>query len=48
LEERFDVMTGLHGTRIEPVTLEEALKKNRPVDEQLLYLVDLFAERGGA
>jgi len=42
LEERFDVMTALHGTRIEPVSLEEALRKPRPVDEGVLYLVDLF------
>ena len=42
LEERFDVMTALHGTKIEPVSLDEALKKPRPVEESVLYLVDLF------
>ncbi len=42
VEEQFDVMTALHGTRIEAVALEEALRRSRPVDPGLLYLVDLF------
>jgi ATP-dependent phosphofructokinase / diphosphate-dependent phosphofructokinase len=42
LEEQFDVMTALHGTKIEAVPLEEALRRSRPVDPGLLYLVDLF------
>ena len=42
LEGRFDVMTALHGTKIEPVRLEEALNTSRLVDSGLLYLVDLF------
>ena len=42
LEGTFDVMTALHGTRIEAVSLGEALGTPRPVDEWLLYLVDLF------
>lgn len=42
LEGRFDVMTALHGTKIEPVSLEEVLRVPRPVDSILLYLVDLF------
>jgi 6-phosphofructokinase len=42
LEGRFDVMTALRGTRIEAVPLREALGKPRPVDEWILYLVDLF------
>ncbi|HDJ29472.1 MAG TPA: 6-phosphofructokinase, partial [Candidatus Acetothermia bacterium] len=31
LEKKFDVMTALHGMQIEPVPLEEALSKPRPV-----------------
>ncbi len=42
LEGRFDVMTAIHGMKIEPVSLEEALSAPRPVDPGLLYLVDLF------
>jgi len=42
LEEQFDVMTAIHGTKIEAVPLEEALRRSRPVDPGLLYLVDLF------
>ncbi len=42
LEGRFDVMTALHGTKIEPVSLEEALSTSRQVDSGLRYLVDLF------
>lgn len=42
LEERFDVMTALHGSRIVPVPLGEALAESRPVDDWLLYMVDLF------
>lgn len=42
LEGRFDVMTALHGTKIEPVSLEEALSAPRPIDPGLLYLVHLF------
>jgi len=38
----FDVMTALQGTRIVPVPLADALGTPRPVDEWLLYLVDLF------
>jgi len=39
---KFDVMTALHGTKIEPVPLEEALREPRPVDPELFYLLDLF------
>jgi ATP-dependent phosphofructokinase / diphosphate-dependent phosphofructokinase len=39
---QFDVMTAIHGTRIEAVSLEEALNASRPVDPGLFYLVDLF------
>jgi len=39
---RFDVMTAIHGTEIVPVPLRDALAEPRPVDEGLLYLVDLF------
>jgi len=42
LEGRFDVMTAIHGTKIVPVPLGEAIANPRPVDEGLLYLVDLF------
>lgn len=42
LEKKFDVMTALHGMQIEPVPLEEALSKPRPVDPGLFYLLDLF------
>ncbi len=42
LEGRFDVMTAIHGMKIEAVSLEEALSAPRPVDPGLLYLVDLF------
>jgi len=42
LEGRFDVMTALHGMKIEAVPLGDALRASRPVSEQLLYLVDLF------
>jgi len=42
MEGRFDVMTALHGTRIEAVSLGDALSQPRPVDPILLYLVDLF------
>ena len=42
LEGRFDVMTAVHGMRIEPVPLSEALAAPRPVEDFLLYLVDLF------
>ncbi|MCK4570383.1 6-phosphofructokinase [Candidatus Bipolaricaulota bacterium] len=38
----FDVMTALHGMKIESVRLGDALGKPRPVPEGLLYLVDLF------
>jgi phosphofructokinase-like protein len=38
----FDVMTAVQGTRIVPVPLSEALAEPRPVDDWLLYLVDLF------
>ncbi len=39
---QFDVMTAIHGTKIEAVDLEEALSASRPVDPGLFYLVDLF------
>ncbi len=39
---KFDVMTAVHGMRIEPVLLSEALAKPRPGEGYLLYLVDLF------
>ncbi len=42
LADKFDVMTALHGTKIEPVSLEEALRESRPVDPGLFYLLDLF------
>jgi 6-phosphofructokinase 1 len=42
LDDQFDVMTALHGTKIEAVPLEEALSTPRPVDSELLYLVNLF------
>jgi len=42
LEGRFDVMTAVHGMKIEPVSLSEALAAPRPVEDFLLYLVDLF------
>ncbi len=42
LSGQFDVMTAIHGTQIVPVPLGDALAKPRPVDEQLLYLIDLF------
>lgn len=42
LDGKFDVMTAVHGMRIEPVPLGEALAKPRLVEDFLLYLVDLF------
>jgi 6-phosphofructokinase 1 len=42
LEGTFDVMTALHGMKIEPVPLGEALGTPRPVPGGLLYMVDLF------
>lgn len=42
LEGTFDVMTALHGMKIEHVPLGDALGAPRPVPERLLYLVDLF------
>lgn len=42
LEGTFDVMTALHGVKIEAVPLGDALGMPRPVPEGLLYLVDLF------
>ena len=42
LKGRFDVMTAIHGMKIDPVSLEEALSAPRPVNPGLLYLVDLF------
>jgi len=42
LQGTFDVMAAIRGTRIEPVPLEEALGTPRPVDEHLLYMLDLF------
>lgn len=38
----FDVMTALHGLKIEAVPLGNALGKPRPVPDGLLYMVDLF------
>ncbi|MBU1050587.1 6-phosphofructokinase [Candidatus Bipolaricaulota bacterium] len=38
----FDVMTALHGMKIEAVPLADALGTPRPVPEGLLYMVDLF------
>ncbi|MCK5826954.1 6-phosphofructokinase [Candidatus Bipolaricaulota bacterium] len=38
----FDVMTAVHGMKIEGVALGEALGEPSPVPEGLLYLVDLF------
>lgn len=38
----FDVMTALHGMKIEGVPLGDALGEPSPVPEGLLYLVDLF------
>ena len=38
----FDVMTALHGMKIVPVSLGDALAQSRVVPEYLLYLVDLF------
>jgi len=42
MDGQFDVMTAIHGTKIVPVPLGEALAHPRPVDGGLLYLVDLF------
>jgi ATP-dependent phosphofructokinase / diphosphate-dependent phosphofructokinase len=42
LEGSFDVMTALHGMKIEAVPLGEALSIPRPVSKGLLYLIDLF------
>lgn len=42
LEDQFDVMTAVQGTKIVAVDLEEALAKTRPVDPGLFYLIDLF------
>jgi len=42
LEDTFDVMTALHGMKIEAVPLGEALGHSRSVPEGLLYMVDLF------
>ena len=42
LDGLFDVMTALHGTKIEPVSLEDALSTPRPVDPGLFYLLTLF------
>ncbi len=42
LSGQFDVMTAIHGTKIVPIPLGDALARPRPVDERLLYLVDLF------
>lgn len=42
LEGTFDVMTAIHGEKIEAVPLGDALGKSRHVPEGLLYLVDLF------
>jgi len=42
MEGQFDVMTGIHGTKIVPVPLGDALAETRPVDDELLYLVNLF------
>jgi len=42
LQDKFDVMTAIHGMKINAVPLQDALAAPRPVDEGLLYLVDLF------
>ncbi len=42
LEGTFDVMTALHGMKIEAIPLGEALKQTRPVPAGLTYLIDLF------
>ncbi|MFC2078535.1 6-phosphofructokinase [Candidatus Bipolaricaulota bacterium] len=42
LDDTFDVMTALHGMKIEAVPLEDALGVSQQVPEGLLYLVDLF------
>ena len=42
LQDRFDVMTSVQGTKIVAVGLEEALRESRPVDPGLFYLIDLF------
>ncbi len=42
LEGTFDVMTAIQGMRIVPVPLADALSKPRPIEDWLLYLVDLF------
>jgi len=43
LDENFDVMTAVHGMKIEPVKLEKALSNTpRPIDSRLLYMMDLF------
>ena len=42
LNETFDVMTAIQGTKIVPVPLAAALGTARPVDEHLLYMLDLF------
>lgn len=42
LQEEFDVMTAIQGTKIVAVSLEEALRESRPVDPGLFYLIDLF------
>ena len=42
LQDRFDVMTAVQGTKIVAVSLEEALRESRPVDPGLFYLIDLF------
>jgi ATP-dependent phosphofructokinase / diphosphate-dependent phosphofructokinase len=42
LEGTFDVMTAVHGLKIEAVPLADALGRPRPVPEGLLYMVDLF------
>ena len=42
LEGTFDVMTALHGMKIEAVSLGDALGMPRSVPDELLYLVDLF------
>ncbi len=42
LQEQFDVMTAVQGTKIVAVSLEEALRESRPVDPGLFYLIDLF------
>lgn len=42
LEGTFDVMTALHGMKIEPVPLGDALGHSRLVPQGLLYMVDLF------